>query len=69
MAAEGLTITEAPVKLPGVQVYAFAPDAVKVATFPLQMVCEAEAFNTGKLATAIIMVEVVVHPKLVELKV
>ena len=44
----GVTTTDAPVRLPGIQVYVLAPDAVSVVGVPPQMVvCVAEAVTTG----------------------
>jgi hypothetical protein len=36
--AVGLTVTEAPLKLPGIQLYVLAPDAVSVAGEPWQII-------------------------------
>ena len=50
---EGVTITLAPVKLPGFQVYDAPPVPLNVADWPLQMaVGEADALTTGSGTTA-----------------
>jgi hypothetical protein len=44
----GVTVTEAPVKLPGIHAYVDVPDAVSVAEFPTQIAgIEADAVTVG----------------------
>jgi hypothetical protein len=58
----GLTVTVAPLKLPGFQVKDVAPEAVNVAVFPLQIVVgEAEAIIVGVGLTVIAIVRVDEH--------
>ena len=70
MVAAGVTTTEVPVKLPGIQVYVVAPLAVSVVELPLQIVGDdAEAVTVGLGVTVINCVAVPVHPAVVQVTV
>ena len=59
----GETVTEAPVKLPGIQLYVDAPLAVKVVEFPAQIVVlEAVVVTVGNALTVMVRVAVFVQP-------
>jgi hypothetical protein len=60
---DGLTVTVAPLRLPGIQVNVAAPEAVKVAVLPLQIrVGEAEVVSVGKGLTVNVNVVLLLHP-------
>lgn len=59
----GDTVTDAPVKLPGIQLYVEAPVALSVVELPTQMLLLAAVLDTfGAGLTVIVRVEVLVQP-------
>ncbi len=61
--AVGFTVTEVPLRDPGIQVYVLAPEPVRVVELPEQTVVEdAEADTTGLLLTVTVTVVVLLHP-------
>jgi hypothetical protein len=59
----GETVTEVPVKEPGIQLYVVAPEAVSVVELPEQIVVfDAVVVTVGVLLTVISCVVVLVHP-------
>ena len=59
----GDTVTDEPVKLPGIQLYVDAPLAVRVVELPAQIVAlDADVDTVGAVLTVIARVDVFVHP-------
>ena len=63
MEAAGISVTEDPLRLPGIQEYVDAPLAESVALLPLQTaLLDADALTAGSALTVIVCVAVFVQP-------
>lgn len=67
---DGATVTELPLRLPGIQLYVIAPLPVSVALLPAQIVPGVtEDVTVGVVPTVTVIVSVEVHPPVVPLTV